>query len=147
MAVVILGLSDVDIDDIITAIEGILTSLGLKLEDLSAIDINDKNWESKSLAQLKYNEETFLDTNGQQSNEAIVNFIVTVKFRQDTPGASRDAAALWVHNLKHNITPANINDPNKLVIEVYNQTGRTVDYENSITTIEYSFDVRYRNED
>jgi hypothetical protein len=147
MAVVILSLSDIDIDDIITAIEGILTSLGLKLEDLSAIDIGEKNWGSKSLAQLKYNEETFLDTNGQQSNEAIVNFIVTVKFRQDTPGASRDTAALWVHNLKHNITPANINDPNKLVIEVYNQTGRTVDYENSITTIEYNFDVRYKNED
>lgn len=145
MAVEVLELSDIDIDDIITAIEGIITDIGYELEDLSNIDI--ENWSGEPLAKLFYSSETFLDTNGQQSNEAVVSFVIEMKFRETTPVSSRSKSGLVIHNLKHNITPENINDPAKLVIEVFNQEGAVVDYDTSITTINYSFDVRYRNND
>ena len=145
MTVTVLALTDIDIDGIITSIEGIITDIGYKLEDLS--DINIDTWTAQPLAMLSYVSETFLDTNGQQSNEAIVNFTILVKFREITPILSRSKSTLVIHNLKNNVTADEINTAAKLVIEVYNQVGEIVDYDTSITTIEYKFDVRYRNED
>ncbi len=145
MTVEVLALTDIDIDDIITAIEGIITDIGYELEDLSGVDVG--SWTAEPLAQLVYNGEAFEDTNGQQSNESIIGFTIAVKFREKTPVLSRSKSGLVIHNLKHNITPDEINDPAKLVIEVYNQVGEITNYETDITTINYSFDVRYRNED
>jgi len=144
MAVEVLELTDIDIDGIITEIESIITDIGYELGDLSGVDVG--NWTAEPLAQLVYSGEAFEDTNGQQSNESIASFIVVVKFREKTPVLSRSKSSLAIQNLKHNITVENINDPAKLVIEVYNQIGDIANYETDITTINYSFDVRYRND-
>lgn len=145
MAVNILGLSDINLDNIITAIEGILTDLGYELEDFSNIDIG--SWTGDPVVFLNYEGEIFQDFNGRQKNESVVSFSVPINFRETTPVSSRQKSALVIANLKENITPDQINDPAKLVIAVYNQESRAVSYEADVTTLNYTFDVRYRNED
>lgn len=145
MAVTILTATEISIDNIITAIEGIIDDLNYSLEDLSNIDI--ETWTGEPLAQLFYDRDEFLDTNGQQSNEAITGFTVQIKFREVTPILSRAKASLIIHNLHYNLTPENINDAAKLVLTVFNQIGTLIEYEASITTLNFTFDVRYRNND
>jgi hypothetical protein len=142
MAVTIL--TETPLQDIITAIEGILTDIGYELEDLSGVTIDD--WTEAPFVMVSYDGETFLDTNGQQKNESIAALTVMSKFRELTPTDSRQVGTLLIANLHKNITPEEINDAEKLVVEVSEQTSNTESYEADITTLTFSFNVRYRNE-
>ena len=129
--------------DMVTKMETVLsTTIGLKLEDLSAIDQN--NWTANPLCQLVYDGYTPEDNFGERPKPKDANFTIQLRWRVKTQAEARDEINYWEDQIYSNMTVANINDTAKSV-RFINHLGATSDLQNKLVFLDYPITVRYRD--
>lgn len=130
--------------ELVANIETVLsTTIGFKLENLSAIDQND--WTANPLAQLLRSSPmvAYGDTMGERPATDTDYFTVRIGFRNEDPADARDKQKYWVNKCRDNITVDNIDDTTTSVREVTHDNV-DLEYDGVFSTIDFNFGVRYR---
>ena len=137
-------MSNIDtVKAITTNLEGVLTGLGWKLEDLSS----DPDVDTTPVCQVLYEGESFEDLYGERPQYNTIAFLVRVVRNRTQPGTSRDAQQEAVHAIRGAVTVAALNAGSLATSKLVNRvahTGAQVEYDPPLSILDYRLQVRYR---
>lgn len=127
---------------IITNLEGIMSGLGLNLEDAS-----DGGIRTAPMGAIEYSGDDFDDNSQQAPVYNTSNFLLMVRVKRVDPTTDRDNQVFWIHTLKEALTVNKLNIgglvDSKPVTRI-NHDGANTSLEGEIVKIDYDIGVKYR---